>query len=338
MAHAPAHTLNELDPHGGTPHEHHVTSAFTLKLILGLLLFFTILTVGQAQAEEWIAHTFSITLPGWLNVAVVMAIATVKATLVLLYFMHLRHDNPINAVIFGFTVLGVAIFMFFTFLDIGNRGYIDQTKFGAVVKGGSGSGLDVQRAYPAYGGVSNTFKMPVFAGLSPYVGAVDSRILELQLKHAAKVHPEMLNAKRAELTAKPNDAVASLIENQARNGIKISIEQAVAKVAFDETFTKACELVAADVAKDMIAEFEYHLHHGKIPHPDVLKRLQEKLGPAAFATITEIAQAHELAEENPGLAGSDRMSSKNFSRAKKGQTSGLFEVAAPKPEAGHGGH
>lgn len=337
MAHVPAHSLNELDPHGGTPHEHHVTSAFTLKLILGLLLFFTILTVGQAQAEKWIAHVFAIELPNWLNVAVVMAIATVKATLVLLYFMHLKHDNPINAVIFGFTLLGVAIFLFFTFLDIGNRGYIDESKYAQVVKGGSGSGLDIRRPYPAYGEVSGHFTMPVYGGLSPYIGAVDSRIMEIQLKHTPKVHPAILKARRDELTAKPTDAVAQLIENEARNGKTISMEQAVAKIAFDDTFPKACELVASEVSRDMIAEFDDHLHHhGQVPHADVLKRLQEKLGPAAFATITEMAHAHTIANENTGLVGTDRMSSKNFSRAKKGQTSGLFEAPAPKVEAGHG--
>ena len=337
MAHA--HTLNELDPHGGTPHEHHITSAFMLKFILAILLFFTVLTVGQAQAEKWIAHTFAIELPNWLNVVVVMGIATVKATLVLLFFMHLKHDNPINSVIFGFTVLGVAIFFFFTFLDIGNRGYIEAVKYPQVVSGGSGAGLDVQRAYPSYAGVRPIFTMNAYSGVSPYVGAVDARILELQTRHTPAVHPALLEARKAELIAKPSDAMGTLIQSWADKGTKVSIEEAAAKLAFDDTFPKACELVAAEVTKNMIADFEEHLHHhGKVPHADVLKRLQEKLGPAAFATITEIAAAHTRETENVGLKGSDHESSKNFSRAKKGQTSGLFDAQAPKVEAGHGGH
>jgi len=337
MAHA--HTLNELDPHGGTPHEHHITSAFMLKFILSILLFFTVLTVGQAQAEKWIAHTFDIELPNWLNVAVVMGIATIKATLVLLFFMHLKHDNPINAVIFGFTVLGVAIFFLFTFLDIGNRGYVEPVKYSQVVLGGSGAGLDVQRAYPAYGGVRKIFHMNAYSGVSPYVGAVDARILELQTRHTPAVHPALIESRKAELLAKPNDAMGSLIESWAAKGTTVSIEEAAAKVAFDDTFPKACEMVTADVTKEMIADFESHLHHhGKVPHADVLKRLQEKLGPAAFASISEMAAAHTRETENFGLKGSDHSSSRNFSRAKKGQSSGLFEAQAPKVESEHGGH
>lgn len=337
MAHA--HALNELDPHGGTPHEHHVTSAFLLKFILAILLFFTILTVGQAQAEKWIAHTFDIVLPNWVNVVVVMGIATIKATLVLLYFMHLKHDNPINSVIFGFTILGVAIFFLFTFLDIGNRGYIEPVKYAQVVAGGSGDGLDVQRPYPAYGGVRKIFTKTAYSGVSPYIGAVDARILELQVRHTALVHPALLGPLKAELIATPNDAMGSLISTWAAKGVKVSNEEAAAKVAFDDTFAKACEMVAADVTKDMIADFEYHLnHHGKVPHESVMKRLQEKLGPAAFTTVSEMAAAHTRETENFGLKGSDHSSSRNFSRAKKGQSSGLFEAQSPKVERGHGGH
>jgi cytochrome c oxidase subunit IV len=335
MAHA--HTLNELDPHGGTPHEHHVTSAFMLKFILGLLLLFTILTVGQAQAEQWIAHTFAITLPHWLNVVVVMGIATVKATLVLLYFMHLRHDNPINSIIFGFTVLGVFLFMSLTFLDIGNRGYIEDIKAKPAVWGGSGAGLDVKRPYPEYAGFTGS--MTAYAGVSPYIGAVDARYLEIEAKYLPKYHPALMEPLVPALVAKPTDAMAEMIANELKNNKReMSIEEAARRIAFSETYPKAAELAAPEVRADYIKEFEYHLHHGRVPHADVMKRLEQKLGPAAFAQVAALAKAHAEASEEHGLRGDDDQSTKNFSRARKGRTSDLFEKSEPKVESGHGAH
>jgi cytochrome c oxidase subunit 4 len=335
MAHA--HTLNELDPHGGTPHEHHVTSAFTLKFILGLLLLFTVLTVGQALVEQWVAHTFAITLPNWLNVVVVMGIATVKAALVLMYFMHLKHDNPINSVIFGFTVLGVFLFLSLTFLDIGNRGYIDAVKAKPAVWGGSGSGLEVKRPYPGYAGFSG--ETTAYAGVSPYIGAVDARYLEIEAKYLPKYHPALMEPLAAALAAKPTDAVGAKIEAERKlTGREMSVEEAARRVAFEETYPKAAEAAAPEVRADYIKEFEYHLHHGRVPHADVMKRLQEKLGPAAFAQIAALAKAHAEASEEHGLRGDDDQSTKNFSRARKGRTSDLFEAAPPKVEAAHGAH
>lgn len=320
--------------HGEEHHGHHITPAFVLKGILGLLLLFTVLTVGQAQAEQWIAHTFDIVLPNWLNVVVVMGIATVKATLVLLYFMHLRHDNPINAVIFGFTVLGVAIFLFFTFLDIGNRGYIDEEKHKQVKTGGSGEGVIRMRKYPAYANVHDEYS--AFSG-QVYIGAVEVRIQEIEEKYLPKVHPAIMNPRAAELTAKPSEAVLKLVAQAEKDGKYKPVDEAARQVAFDETIAKARDLVAADVAKDFIAEFEYHLHHGKMPHAEVLKAIQTRLGPATFAKVKQIADEHFAAHATHGLAGGAEQSSRNFSRAKKNITSGLFEADAEAPAA-HGSH
>ena len=55
------------------------------------------------------------------NVIIAMAIASVKASLVALFFMHLRWDKPLNATIFvgGLCVLG--IMLSFTFMDNSTR-------------------------------------------------------------------------------------------------------------------------------------------------------------------------------------------------------------------------
>lgn len=332
-AHAAAHDLDH-DPHGGTPHEHHVTSGFTLKFILSLLLVFTVLTVGQAQAEQWIAHTFDVDLPNWLNVAIVMTIAAVKATLVLLYFMHLRHDNPINAIIFGFTLLGVAIFLFFTFLDIGNRGYLDPQKGDVQVFGGSGAGLTMKRPVPAYAGYEG--EMDVYADLPLYLGAVETRFVDIEAKYLPKHHPALLDARAAELEAKPTDAMLKLITDAKAKNKEMSPKEAARRIAFGETLSRARELAAPEVAEDFIHEFEHHIEHGKMPNPEVMKLIEKRIGPAAFARIKDMGEHHLAARESHGLSGGDAESSANFSRAKKGRSSGLFDAAAPKVEAGHG--
>ncbi|QOI99542.1 MAG: cytochrome C oxidase subunit IV family protein [Phycisphaeraceae bacterium] len=173
-AHPPANApaFDEVDPHGegfGHGHGHHITPAIVLQLILAVLLFFTALTVGLAQGEKWISAAFDVTLPHWVNVVVAMSIATIKSTLVLLYFMHLRHDNPINSIIFGFTILAFAIFLCFTFIDIGNRGYLDPVK--------------VQHRWNGYMGVSDDGTVQGEA--PPFLAAVDKRFAELKRRAMA---------------------------------------------------------------------------------------------------------------------------------------------------------
>jgi cytochrome c oxidase subunit 4 len=56
---------------------------------------------------------------GDFNLWLALAIATVKASLVALYFMHLRYDKPIHAVIFVSTLCFVALFVVFALMDTG---------------------------------------------------------------------------------------------------------------------------------------------------------------------------------------------------------------------------
>jgi len=49
---------------------------------------------------------------------VALGIATIKASLVAAYFMHLRYDNPLNAVLFIFGLLFVALFVGLTLMDV----------------------------------------------------------------------------------------------------------------------------------------------------------------------------------------------------------------------------
>lgn len=45
------------------------------------------------------------------NLWIALGIAALKSSLVLLYFMHLRYDNPINAIVFIFALFFVGLFI-----------------------------------------------------------------------------------------------------------------------------------------------------------------------------------------------------------------------------------
>ena len=73
--------------------EHHIISAKTFLHVLIALLILTVITVAAAQFDF-----------GAMNAFVAMAIASVKAGLVLLYFMHLKYDDRTYAVIFFLSI------------------------------------------------------------------------------------------------------------------------------------------------------------------------------------------------------------------------------------------
>lgn len=91
----------------------HVASIPSLLGTFGLLVVLTIVTVQVA----W--HPL-----GAIDIWVAMGIATIKASAVGLYFMHLRHDSGFNRLVFLASFLFVFIFIGFTMMD---RGQYDPT-------------------------------------------------------------------------------------------------------------------------------------------------------------------------------------------------------------------
>jgi cytochrome c oxidase subunit IV len=84
----------------------HVVPWRTLAAVLATLVGLTVATV----AATWVD------LGPW-NLVVALGIATFKASLVLLYFMHLRWDRPFHAVVFVVTLLFLALFITLAMLD-----------------------------------------------------------------------------------------------------------------------------------------------------------------------------------------------------------------------------
>ncbi|PKA02472.1 cytochrome C oxidase subunit IV family protein, partial [Leptospira ellisii] len=58
---------------------------------------------------------------GAMNVIIAMAVATVKASLVLGYFMHLKYDTVLNRVIFGSGLFFLLLLFGFSAADIYTR-------------------------------------------------------------------------------------------------------------------------------------------------------------------------------------------------------------------------
>ncbi|MEM9355305.1 MAG: cytochrome C oxidase subunit IV family protein [Pseudomonadota bacterium] len=89
---------------------HSLSHVMPLSVLFGIfaaLVLLTILTVIAAQ--------FSF---GAWEVWVSLGIATIKAALVAIYFMHLRYDRPFNAVVFLSAIVFVALFLALTLMDL----------------------------------------------------------------------------------------------------------------------------------------------------------------------------------------------------------------------------
>src|SRR3569623_364508 len=73
----------------------------------GTLQFLTILS-ELATKIDFVAN---------INLAIAMVIAVTKATLVILFFMHLRYDKLFHTVVFVSAVLAASLFVGFTLMD-----------------------------------------------------------------------------------------------------------------------------------------------------------------------------------------------------------------------------
>lgn len=86
----------------------HVASARSLLATFGALIVLTFVTV--------IVPRLGLT-SGTVDLVIAMVIATIKATLVALFFMHLRHERSFNVVVFLSAFAFVAVFISFTMVD-----------------------------------------------------------------------------------------------------------------------------------------------------------------------------------------------------------------------------
>lgn len=96
--------------HGGAePQVGHVVPVRLLAAVLGVLLLLTVITVAATYVNL-----------GKLNLWLALGIAVVKASIVALYFMHLRWDRPFNAIVFIGSITLVALFVGIALMDTTN--------------------------------------------------------------------------------------------------------------------------------------------------------------------------------------------------------------------------
>ena len=101
-------TMHSEDGHDEEHGLGHTVSPMILYATGGILLFLTVVTVAVRYVDA-----------GELNMPIALGIAGVKATLVSLFFMHLRWDRAFNSMIFVTSIFLVVLMMIFALMDTG---------------------------------------------------------------------------------------------------------------------------------------------------------------------------------------------------------------------------
>ncbi len=96
----------------------HVTSVRVYFLVFGALMVFTATTVSAAFIHL-----------GVLNDLVALAIAVTKATLVVLYFMHVRHSSRLTKVVVVAGFFWLAILFGLTLSDYFTRDFLGNPNY-----------------------------------------------------------------------------------------------------------------------------------------------------------------------------------------------------------------
>ncbi|MFY9341496.1 MAG: cytochrome C oxidase subunit IV family protein [Planctomycetota bacterium] len=111
-----AHTDHGHDAHGHGHDDavqmghHHVSSVALFTNVLVTLLILTVVTVAVSRFDF-----------GGANMLIAMAIASVKASLVILFFMHVKWDTAINKITFLTSFLFLSLLFIFTLADQATR-------------------------------------------------------------------------------------------------------------------------------------------------------------------------------------------------------------------------
>ena len=98
----------------GKDHAPHVLPLKTYILTWVALIVLTVLTVAASYFNF-----------GTWNVVIALLVATTKATIVALLFMHLKYDLRFHAIIFSFSLVVLFVFIAFTMYDTETRGRAD---------------------------------------------------------------------------------------------------------------------------------------------------------------------------------------------------------------------
>jgi len=104
----------------GAVHVHIASSSFYWGIFFALV-FFTFVTVAVSYFDF-----------GSANIIIAIVVATMKASLVATFFMHLRHDKLFNTLAFISAFLFLSVFIMLTNDDLGRRAQVDWVYGGTV--------------------------------------------------------------------------------------------------------------------------------------------------------------------------------------------------------------
>jgi cytochrome c oxidase subunit IV len=110
----------------------HISPKSTYYTIFGALMVLTVVTVVAAFVNL-----------GSLNFPVALAIALTKATLVVLFFMHVKYSSRLTKMVVGMAVFFLVILLLLTMTDYLSRGWF------ASPRGTAGAGTQVTLTPPA---------------------------------------------------------------------------------------------------------------------------------------------------------------------------------------------
>jgi cytochrome c oxidase subunit 4 len=116
-------TISNHDTHGHDEHADdgkvhvHVHPASTYVKIFVALVFLTLVTVGLSRIH----------LGNW-NFFIAVVVATIKASLVAAFFMHLKDDNRFNVLLFVGALVFMGVFFVYTMNDTQHRGQWDESQ------------------------------------------------------------------------------------------------------------------------------------------------------------------------------------------------------------------
>lgn len=94
----------------GEKHTHHIIPFSVYMKVITALLILTVVTVAAARVDF-----------GAMNTVIAMLIASVKAGLVLAFFMHLKYDDRIYLVALGTGIFFLILLYFLTWVDVYTR-------------------------------------------------------------------------------------------------------------------------------------------------------------------------------------------------------------------------
>lgn len=93
----------------------HISPVTLYVTVLMILFGLTLLTLGAYQIH----------LGTW-NLVVAVVIATIKATLVCLYFMHMKYEQKFNVLVFLGALVFAGVFLVYTINDTNHRAEVDE--------------------------------------------------------------------------------------------------------------------------------------------------------------------------------------------------------------------